>query len=198
MMFRQLVISTWRSNVPNFAGALKGEIRRLARKEVRESVTPLRKLVAALRRRVAQQKRQVAELQRTAKRSMKSGRTAVEAPERQDSQIRFSPQWVKKHRKKLNMSRRVYADLVGVSAQTIFGWETGRARPRRGALESWRRVRSMGKRELTGMTKAESDGRRRKTAKRGRKAKRGRPAAGRKRGRTAVGRKRIRRVAKKK
>jgi len=121
--------------VPNFAGALKGEMRRLARKEVRATVTPLRKVVAALRRRVAQQKRLIAELERSTKRSMRNGR-AAEAPETQDSQIRFSPQWVKKHRKKLNMSRRVYAKLVGVSAQTIFGWETGRARPRRGALET--------------------------------------------------------------
>ena len=187
--------------MPNFAGALKGEIQRLARKEVRASVTPLKKLVAALRRRVAQQKRQMVELERTAKRSMKSGRGAVEAPEREGSQIRFSPQWVKKHRKKLNMSRRLYANLVGVSAQTIFGWETGRARPRRVALESWRRIRSMGKRELKGMTKAESDGRRGKAAKRGRKAKRGRPAAGRKRGvaaRGAARRSGMRRAAKKK
>ena len=194
--------------MPNFAGALKGEIQRLARKEVRASVTPLRKLVATLRRRVAQQKRQMAELERTAKRAAKHGRAAAEAPERQDSQIRFSPKWVQKHRKKLNMSRRVYANLVGVSAQTIFGWETGRARPRRGALESWRRIRSMGKRELKGMTKGASAGRRGgagkrgTTAKRGRKAKRGRVAVGRKRatvrrrGRPAAGRKR--RAAKKK
>lgn len=182
--------------MPNFAGALKGEIQRLARKEVRASVTPLKKLVAALRRRVAQQKRQMVELERTAKRSMKSGRGAVEAPEREGSQIRFSPQWVKKHRKKLNMSRRLYANLVGVSAQTIFGWETGRARPRRVALESWRRIRSMGKRELKGMTKAESDGRRGKAAKRGRKAKRGRPAAGRKR--RVVARRRTRPAASRK
>ena len=181
--------------MPNFAGALKGEIQRLARKEVRASVTPLRKLVAVLRRRVAQQKRQMAELERTAKRAVKHGRAAAEAPETQDSQIRFSPKWVQKHRKKLKMSRRVYANLVGVSAQTIFGWETGRARPRRGALESWRRIRSMGKRELRGMTKGESDGRRGRVAKRGTAAKRGRTAkrgraAVRRRGRPAAGRKR--------
>jgi len=71
--------------VPNFAGALKGEMRRLARKEVRATVTPLRKVVAALRRRVAQQKRLIAELERSTKRSMRNGR-AAEAPETQDSQ----------------------------------------------------------------------------------------------------------------
>jgi DNA-binding transcriptional regulator YiaG len=159
--------------VPNFAGALKGEIRRLARKEVRESVTPVRKLVAELRRRVARQRKQIAELERRSRRSARSQRVA-EAPAAEGSQIRFSPAWVIKHRKKLKMSRRVYAKLVGVSAQSIFGWETGRARPRRQALESWRRVRGMGKRELTALLGggAKPGGRKRGA----RKGRRGRPA----------------------
>ena len=113
--------------MPNFAGALKGEIRRLARKEVREAVTPLRKLVAGLRKRVAQQRRLIADLQRAARRSTKNGQ-AAEAPRSEESQIRFSPAWVKHHRRKLKMSRRVYAKLIGVSAQSIFGWESGRTR----------------------------------------------------------------------
>ena len=134
--------------MPNFAGALKGEITRLARKEVRAGVTPLKKIVAGLRRRVAQQKRLIRELERSLKRGANAASRAVEAPESEGSQIRFSPAWVKQHRKKLKMSRRVYAKLVGVSAQSIFGWETGRTRPRRSALQTWRRLRGMGVREL--------------------------------------------------
>src|SRR2546427_6425519 len=152
--------------VPNFAGTLKSEIRRLARKEVRASVMPLRKLVAGMRRRIAQQRKLIAELERNARRSGNSARTA-EASASEKSQIRFSPEWVKAHRKKLKMSRRVYARLVGVSAQSIFGWETGRSRPRRGALESWRRLRGMGVRELKELPGSGGDGRRR--PKRGRK-----------------------------
>jgi DNA-binding transcriptional regulator YiaG len=183
--------------VPNFAGALKGEIQRLARKEVRANVTPLKKLVAGLRRRVAQQRRLIADLERDMRRGVKSTRAAVEsAAGDAKSQIRFSPAWVKQHRKKLNMSRRVYAKLIGVSAQSIFGWETGRTRPRRGALESWRRIRGMGVRELKALPGASTDGRKR----RGRAAKvakkRGRPVA-KKRGRPAA-KKRGRRAAKKK
>ena len=171
--------------MPNFAGALKGEIRRLARKEVRETVTPLKKLVAGLRRRVAQQRRLIADLERSVKRS-KSQARAAEAPSSEESQIRFSPAWVKQHRKKLKMSRRVYAKLIGVSAQSIFGWESGRTRPRRGALESWRRIRGMGKRELTSLIGSEGkDGR-----------KRG--ARGRKRRAPTRRRTRTRRAAKKK
>ena len=148
--------------VPNLAGTLKSEIRRLARKEVRASVMPLRRLVAGLRRRVAQQRKHISELERSLRRSAGNSH-AAEAPEREDSQIRFSPEWVKAHRKKLKMSRRVYAKLIGVSAQSIFGWETGRTRPRRRALESWRKLRSMGVRELKSLTGG-TKGRKRRVA----------------------------------
>ena len=160
--------------MPNLASALKGEIRRLARKEIRESVTPLRKLVTALRKRVAQQRRLIADLERNAKRSTKNVRPA-EAHGSEESQIRFSPAWVKHHRKKLKMSRRVYAKLVGVSAQSVFGWESGRTRPRRTALEAWRRIRRMGLRELKELTGGDKAGSKR--ARRGRPAKRRRAAS---------------------
>jgi len=166
--------------VPNFAGVLKGEIRRLARKEVKATVMPLRKLVTTLRRRVAEQRKLVSELERAAKRAGGGTRAATVAES--EPQVRFSAQWVKSHRKKLGMSRRVYAKLVGVSAQSIFGWETGRTRPRRTALESWRRIRTMGKREVKALAGAVKMGRR------------GRAASDRP-GRLAVGR---RRAAKKK
>jgi DNA-binding transcriptional regulator YiaG len=181
--------------VPNFAGALKGEIQRLARKEVRANVAPLKKLVAGLRRRVAQQRRLIADLERDIRHGVKNTRAAVASAseDNEKSQIRFSPAWVKQHRKKLGMSRRVYARLIGVSAQSIFGWETGRTRPRRGALESWRRIRGMGVREVKALSGSE-DGRKRRG--RAAKAKRGRPAA-KKRGRPAT-KKRGRRAAKKK
>jgi DNA-binding transcriptional regulator YiaG len=160
---------------------LKGEIRRLARKEVRETFMPLKKLVAGLRRRVAQQRRLIADMERNMKRVKSQGRAVEAAPSSEESQIRFSPAWVKRHRKNLKMSRRVYAKLVGVSAQSIFGWESGRTRPRRAALKAWRRIRGMGKRELSALISSEgTDGRRRgaRGKKRGRtaaKAKRARP-----------------------
>ena len=170
--------------MPNFAGALKGEIQRLARKEVRANVGPLKKLVATLRRRVAQQRRLIAELERDVRRGAKGARAAVAtATSDEKSQIRFSPAWVKRHRKKLKMSRRQYAKLIGVSAQSIFGWETERSRPRRAALETWRRIRGMGVRELKALSGADAD-------KRG--SKRGRPAMKKRR------RSGMRRAAKKK
>jgi DNA-binding transcriptional regulator YiaG len=97
-----------------------------------------------------------------------------------ERQVRFSPVWVRTHRKKLKMSRQVYARLVGVSAQTIMGWEAGRTRPRRAALRNWRAIRAKGVRELRAMlgggegvgTRAgrSANGRRRKARKAVRKA----------------------------
>jgi len=164
--------------VPNLAGVLKGEIRRLARKEVRATVMPLRKLVTTMRRRIAQQRKLLSELERASKRSV-NGARAAETPASDATQIRFSPEWVKAHRKKLKMSRRVYAKLIGVSAQSIFGWETGRTRPRRRALESWRRIRTMGLRDLKakqGGAETPKRGRRAKAGRRGRPARRAKPA----------------------
>lgn len=168
--------------MPNLAVVLKNEIRRLARKETKASVTPLRKLVTALRRRVAEQRRLIEGLERAARRSLATGKAAAAAAATEEPQIRFSPQWVRAHRKKLKMSRRIYAKLIGVSAQSIFGWEAGRTRPRRMALAAWRRIRAMGAREIKARLMAAKPARGRKAGAKA-AARRARGAVARRRGR---------------
>jgi len=168
--------------VPNVMSVLRAEIRRLARKETKEAVRDLKRQVAALRRRLAATKKRIGDVERTALRAG-SARAAsaarAEGPDEDGTQIRFSPRWVRVHRGKLKMSRRVYAKLVGVSPQTILLWESGKARPRRSALATWRALRAKGIRELKAAA-GEGRGKRGRPAgkKRGRpaKAKRGRPA----------------------
>ncbi|MBI4364786.1 MAG: helix-turn-helix transcriptional regulator [Candidatus Latescibacteria bacterium] len=169
--------------MPNLAAVLKTEIRRLARKEAKASTAPLRKIVRALRRKVADQKRSIEDLERSVRRAKAAGALAVAAGAAgregaagasEGLQVRFSPRWVRKHREKLKMSRRIYAKLVGVSAQSIFGWESGRARPRRSALAAWHRLRSMGAREIKALLEGGAAGRgggRKRRAKAGRRAK---------------------------
>src|SRR5512145_1075733 len=99
-----------------------------------------------MRRRAAQQKRTIRELTRALQRSVAAAKAKAAAALPEGPQLRFSPRWVSMHRKRLRMSRKKYAKLVGVSAQSIFGWEAGRSRPRRQALEAWKRIRSMGAR----------------------------------------------------
>ena len=141
--------------MPNVMSVLRAEIRRLARKESKEAVADLKRQVAVMRRRVAGYKKRIAEVElmaRTASKGAASGAAMARGAGAEGAgggrQIRFSPAWVKSHRKKLALSRRLYARLVGVSAQTIMLWETGKSRPRRGALATWRAVRGKGQREL--------------------------------------------------
>jgi DNA-binding transcriptional regulator YiaG len=159
-------------------GVLRSEIRRLARKETKEAVRDLKRQVAVLRRRLAATKKRMNDVARAA---LRAGSARAAAPARVESeadgaQIRFSPKWVKVHRAKLGMSRRVYSKLVGVSPQTILLWESGKARPRRSALATWRAVRGKGIRELKAAAGGETRGRR------GRKAAGGRAKAAAKRG----------------
>ena len=158
-------------NVPNVMGVLRAEIRRLARKETKQEIAALRKHVNSMRRRVAESRRRIRELESRTKQAIKRAAGAI-APsdEGAGKQVRFSPAWVKRHRSKLGMSRRIYAKLLSVSPQTIMGWETGRTRPRRGALKTWRDLRGKGVRELKALVTGE--GRRKRRAAAARKTRR--------------------------
>jgi len=148
--------------MPNVMGVLRAEIRRLARKETRQEIAALKKHVNSMRRRVAEARRLIRDL---ASRARQAGKRRPGAPEAADEdaaqQVRFSPAWVKRHRSKLGMSRRIYAKLLSVSPQTIMGWESGRTRPRRSALTKWRDIREKGVRELKALVTGEGRRKRR-------------------------------------
>ena len=140
----------------NVMAVLRMEIRRLARKETKQELGALKKQLTMLRRRLTEWNRRMQGVEARARQIMKNGiaprgRAAVDDDDEDGKQVRFSPAWVRKHRKKLKMSRQLYARLVGVSAQTIMGWEAGRTRPRRAALRNWRAIRAKGVRELRAM-----------------------------------------------
>jgi DNA-binding transcriptional regulator YiaG len=60
---------------------------------------------------------------------------------------RFSATKLTADRAKLGLSAASYGQLVGVSGQTIYHWEQGKARPRAAQLESLASVRKLGARE---------------------------------------------------
>ena len=148
--------------MPNVMGVLRAEIRRLARKETRQEIAALRKHVNSMRRRVAESRRRIRELEARTKQAGKRGQGAPAGSDEESAkQVRFSPAWVKRHRSKLGMSRRIYAKLLSVSPQTIMGWESGRTRPRRSALKTWREIRGKGVRELRALVTGEGRKKRR-------------------------------------
>ena len=137
--------------MPNIAAVLKDEIRRLARKEIREQVDPLRKTVHEQRGTIADLKRQNADLlKRLAFLERREGkRLATPPPASKAADVRFSPKWVAADRKRLGMSAKDYARLVGVSPLTIYNWEKGRSKPQAKQLAAWASVRGIGKRQAT-------------------------------------------------
>ena len=114
----------------NFAALLKSEITRLARKELKAQLQPLRKANATQRHDIAALKRQLADLQRQLARATKAASGAAPATEGDDAPVRFSAKGLQSHRARLGLSAGDYGALAGVSAQSIYNWERGKARPR--------------------------------------------------------------------
>lgn len=137
----------------SFADQLKSEIARIARKEVRAETKALKKANAQYRADIAALKRKLAELERVLARQAKAGGQAVRvqasAEEAQDAQqLRFRVAGFANLRKKLGLSATEMGQLIGVSAQSVYHWETGKTRPRASQLAAIAAVRHLGKREV--------------------------------------------------
>jgi DNA-binding transcriptional regulator YiaG len=132
------------------ATALKSEISRIARKEVRAETEALKKLSASQRHDLAALKKRVLGLERQVKqgtRRAKPVRAGAEEPQ-PDHQLRFSAARLAAQRKKLGLSAAKFATLLGVSPLTVYKWESGKSRPRRAQLEVIAASRKLGKREV--------------------------------------------------
>ncbi len=135
--------------MPNIASILKEEITRLARKEVRGETEGLKKAsaqhrsdLAALKRQVTALTKQLARLEKgTTRKGMHEA--SADAPAR----TRFSAKGLATHRKRLGLTAADLGTLLGVSAQTIYNWETGKSKPRQQQLTAIATLRSMGKRQ---------------------------------------------------
>ncbi len=134
--------------MPNIASVLKEEITRLARKEVRSQTGTLKRVSAQYRRDIARLKRQLSDLQRRIAPLQKQVLKAAPAPTpAAEERVRFSAKGLRAQRSRLGLSQDNYGKLIGVTAQTIYSWESGMSRPRRSQLASIASVRHLGKRE---------------------------------------------------
>lgn len=139
--------------MPNIASILKAEISRVARKEVRAEIETLKKASVAHRASIAELRRQVSALEKELRRAAKGvTHPTVKAGSDDEATVatkrRFSAARLAAHRAKVGLSAAIYGQLVGVSGQTIYHWEQGKARPRAAQLESLAAVRELGAREI--------------------------------------------------
>ncbi|MEJ8839368.1 helix-turn-helix domain-containing protein [Ramlibacter sp. AN1133] len=138
--------------MPNIAAALKDEIARIARKEVRSETVDFKKSSAQYRGHIAALRRRIEELERQVKKAGRSARKTVVREEPQAGggvKRRFSAARLAATRKKLGLSAADFGALVGVTGQSIYKWEAGAARPRSAQLEAIAAVRGLGKREVS-------------------------------------------------
>ena len=150
----------------NLASALKEEISRLARREIRQQTAGTAKTVAQCEREIAALKRQIDGLQRmiSAQRpqaapgpaaSKKTGGKKAAAtkpaartePGSGSKRAGFSAQALKASRERLGLSADNYGKLIGVSGLSIYNWEQEKARPRESSIAALMSIKGIGKRE---------------------------------------------------
>jgi DNA-binding transcriptional regulator YiaG len=135
--------------MPNVAAALREEIARVSRKEIRKLTDTTRRAAIDHRRDIAELKRQIQELQRTV--ALLESKVLADIPSQvkpEDAEdVRFTAKGLRSSRKRLGLSAEDFGKLMGVSDQTVYNWERGRARPRKPQIATYAAVRSMGKRE---------------------------------------------------
>jgi DNA-binding transcriptional regulator YiaG len=132
-----------------FATQLKSEIGRIAKKEIRAETTALKKTNAQYRSDIAAMKRRLIELENLTKKLFKQlpQKQALETKNSTEN-LRFRVGGFAALRKKLGLTANDMGALVGVSGQSIYKWEQGKAKPRANQLKAISAVRKMGKREV--------------------------------------------------
>lgn len=135
--------------MPNFSSLLKSEISRIAKKEIRAESGALKKSSSQHRSDIAALKRRVAELEGMLRKLLRSRPTpAAEKALSGEKSLRFRVSGFITLRKKLDLSAAEMGQLLGVSAQSVYKWEQGKARPRASQLRQIAQVRKLGKRQV--------------------------------------------------
>lgn len=140
----------------NIASALKGEISRVARKEVRADIASIRKALSGYRGEIAALKRRVQLLEQHSRQLSKGARKS-EPTTNEDADStgkRFSAKGLISQRKRLGLSAGDCALLVGAAPQSVYNWEAGKARPRAQHLASLASLRTLGKKDVAAKLEA--------------------------------------------
>jgi DNA-binding transcriptional regulator YiaG len=125
------------------------EIVRLSRKECRQQIEPIKKSTTQMRHEVASLKRHVAQLERQV--AILSRKVIGAASVKVDANTktsRFSAKGLQAQRSRLDLSAADFGKLLGVSAQSIYNWESEKARPRAEQIAKLAALRGLGKREV--------------------------------------------------
>jgi DNA-binding transcriptional regulator YiaG len=137
--------------MPNVASVLKGEIPRVARREVRGETLALKKAVGHYRTEIAALKRRTQTLEQALRRlSMVHAQPAPTAKVEQDpSKFRFSAKGLASQRQRLGLSAEQCGRLLAISSQSVYNWEQGKTRPLARHLPAIASLRALNRKDAT-------------------------------------------------
>ena len=140
-----------------FASSLKKEIARIARKELRDELSSLRRGSATYRSEIAELKRKLKSLESQVKalsRSTPKGEPVLKIPSpaeaprgRPGRKVVFGAAEFLALRQHLGFTQAQMGKLVGASSVSIYKWENGQVTPRAAQLQKILTIRKIGKRE---------------------------------------------------
>lgn len=150
----------------NLATALKSEIEQVAHRALRDEAAQFKRAAATYQREISALQRRVESLEKLlgrlrgqpasahAQPALRANRTprpkalvALDPEEQEAHPLRFSSKGFTKLRQRLGLSAAAMGTLLGVTAQSVYKWEDGKARPRASQLQAIAAARKLGKRE---------------------------------------------------
>ena len=145
----------------NLMSVLKAEISRLAKKEAKREVAPVKKvnasyrgLIAGLRKRIDSLEKELAGVKRSAPKAEKVLASKTEP----EGRFWITGKGVKAMRKKTGLTQERFGKLVGVSVPTVVNWEKakGKLNLRKATAGALQALRGKGKREVAEMLPEEA------------------------------------------
>jgi len=138
--------------MPNVMTVLKAEISRIARKEAKQAVAPLRKPTTGARRTFADLKRRLAAVEKEIKRLaalLAKMPPPAATPGAGDQKARITGKGMRSLRRKLRLSGEQLGQLLGVSGPAVYAWEkrNGPLRVRQSTRTAILSIRNLGARE---------------------------------------------------
>lgn len=140
--------------MPDVARVLREEVQRLAKRQVKAALTPLKRDGVRLKKQVADLRRELTALTRTSRELLARASTVLDAKEAETATeraktLRPTSKSLVRLRRRLALTQVEFGRLLGVSGQAVLNWERkgGRVRMRAANLEALAAIQKIGKRE---------------------------------------------------
>jgi DNA-binding transcriptional regulator YiaG len=137
---------------------MREEFQRLARKEIRQQVDPLRRENRELKKRIVKLEALAKPISKVIKKTTEAKlekMSDLRASEDEVKSARITPAWVQNLRMKLNLSQPELASLIGVSASAVRSWEYAASLPRGSRREALVALRKLGRRDVQKLLEAQ-------------------------------------------